>query len=111
MRLSATYSDCLIVRVNPAILASAPRGVEGAPRRRVRQILGGVPVIEVAVCAYCQTEMDRATAPRCPDCDAVHHQDCWQDNGGCAVLGCVAGPDGPPLEQTASAAQAGAPTG
>ena len=62
-------------------------------------------MIDAAVCAYCQTEMDRVTAARCPDCDAVHHQDCWQDNGGCAVLGCAAGPDVTIPLQAASAAQ------
>jgi hypothetical protein len=60
-------------------------------------------VVDKAVCAYCQTEMDRITAARCPDCDAVHHQDCWQDNGGCAVLGCAAGPDATAPDQTTSA--------
>lgn len=59
-------------------------------------------MVDRAVCAYCQTEMDRITAARCPDCDAVHHQDCWQDNGGCAVLGCAAGPDATAPNQTAS---------
>jgi hypothetical protein len=60
-------------------------------------------VNDVAVCAYCQTAMNRPTAARCPDCGAVHHQDCWQDNGGCAVLGCAAGPDGTPPAPPGSA--------
>lgn len=28
----------------------------------------------------------------CGVCAAHHHQDCWADNGGCAVLGCAAAP-------------------
>jgi hypothetical protein len=47
----------------------------------------------MAKCAYCHVELDRETAPRCPVCGAVHHADCWDENGGCAVLGCVAAPD------------------
>jgi hypothetical protein len=28
------------------------------------------------------------TASRCEGCHARYHQDCWTDNGGCAVYGC-----------------------
>lgn len=28
----------------------------------------------------------------CPECGAAHHGDCWQENGGCAITGCAAGP-------------------
>jgi hypothetical protein len=24
----------------------------------------------------------------CPDCELVHHLDCWEENEGCAVYGC-----------------------
>jgi hypothetical protein len=30
---------------------------------------------------------------RCHECDAPHHADCWEDNKGCAVVGCAGGPD------------------
>jgi hypothetical protein len=28
----------------------------------------------------------------CPVCDAIHHDDCWGENGGCAVALCAGGP-------------------
>jgi predicted RNA-binding Zn-ribbon protein involved in translation (DUF1610 family) len=28
----------------------------------------------------------------CPACGASHHRECWEENGGCAVYGCVNGP-------------------
>ena len=28
----------------------------------------------------------------CPVCKAVHHDDCWEENGGCAVALCAGGP-------------------
>jgi hypothetical protein len=28
----------------------------------------------------------------CGACNAPHHVECWSDNGGCAVIGCVGGP-------------------
>lgn len=28
----------------------------------------------------------------CPSCGIPHHTECWQENGGCTVLGCTAGP-------------------
>jgi hypothetical protein len=34
------------------------------------------------------------TAPRCVSCGANHHSDCWVENNGCAILGCIASPDG-----------------
>ena len=28
----------------------------------------------------------------CPACRAIHHEECWHDNGGCAIIGCAAAP-------------------
>ena len=46
------------------------------------------------LCPYCQT----ALAPGlpvtpCPVCDATHHTDCFELNGGCAVPACAGGPE------------------
>jgi len=44
-------------------------------------------------CPYCRFTFKRGTALlRCPACSAAHHDDCWTDNGGCAVVGCSAAP-------------------
>jgi hypothetical protein len=44
------------------------------------------------LCAYCHSALDRNTAPLCSECRAAHHEECWEENGGCAVLGCLAAP-------------------
>lgn len=63
------------------------------------------------VCPYCRMPVEFApemataenstaepsTAPlsnaiRCPVCHTPHHQDCWDENGGCTVFGCSAAP-------------------
>jgi len=44
-------------------------------------------------CPYCLTDIAvGATTASCPSCKSVYHADCWQENGGCAVYGCVQGP-------------------
>jgi hypothetical protein len=50
--------------------------------------------IDVKVtCPICQTTIqgDESTL-RCPDCDLVHHAECWTENGGCGTYGCKAAP-------------------
>ncbi len=44
---------------------------------------------ENTICPYCQStaESDGGTVT-CPRCSAVHHEECWRDNGGCAVVSC-----------------------
>lgn len=70
------------------------------------------------VCPYCRfTLKPGAAMVSCPACSAVHHQECWKDNGGCAILGCAAAPASPtqtaPVAPPAPvpAAPAPAPTG
>ena len=44
-------------------------------------------------CPYCRFPLKAGVAAsKCPECGASHHGDCWSENGGCAVVGCVAGP-------------------
>jgi hypothetical protein len=44
-------------------------------------------------CPYCRFPLKQgAPVQTCPACHASHHADCWNDNGGCAVLGCAAAP-------------------
>jgi hypothetical protein len=47
-------------------------------------------------CPYCRFPLkEGAEVVRCPVCGAVHHAECWEENGGCAVVGCAgrAAPD------------------
>lgn len=50
-----------------------------------------------AHCAICQTEIGAGEETRvCPACAAPYHDECWRENGGCAVYGC---PETPPTEK------------
>lgn len=41
------------------------------------------------VCAICQWAVEGEEAvTRCPSCNAVYHQVCWDENRGCAQYGC-----------------------
>jgi hypothetical protein len=42
-------------------------------------------------CPYCRFPLKQeTTAARCDACGALHHGDCWNDGGGCSVVGCSA---------------------
>jgi Prokaryotic RING finger family 1 len=44
-------------------------------------------------CPYCRFPLkEGAPIVRCEECQAAHHADCWEDNSGCAVVGCAGGP-------------------
>ena len=43
-------------------------------------------------CPYCADAAPDGGAHDCPTCGAPHHEDCWQENGGCAVFGCASAP-------------------
>lgn len=47
---------------------------------------------ELPSCPYCRFEVRAEDAVTCDACQAAHHVDCWDDNGGCAVYGCVNSP-------------------
>lgn len=41
-------------------------------------------------CPYCQTPLKpHDQVEVCPKCRMPHHQDCWEDNGGCTTFGCT----------------------
>jgi hypothetical protein len=40
---------------------------------------------------------------RCPECDIVHHEECWSEVGGCGTFGCKQAPAIDKGEQTAQA--------
>ena len=45
------------------------------------------------VCPYCRFALKQgAEVVECGACHAAHHTDCWEDNGGCAVMGCPGAP-------------------
>jgi len=41
------------------------------------------------MCAICQTSiLDGDTVKKCEGCNADFHEECWNENGGCATYGC-----------------------
>ncbi|HEX8103645.1 MAG TPA: hypothetical protein VF533_13600 [Solirubrobacteraceae bacterium] len=61
-------------------------------------------------CPYCRFAL-KAGIPgvECGACHAVHHAECWDENRGCAVVGCVLGPSAQPAPQAVAAATGSAP--
>jgi hypothetical protein len=49
---------------------------------------------EAATCPLCQTTI-RAdeVVVACPECDQVHHRECWAEVGGCGTYGCAEAPE------------------
>jgi len=47
---------------------------------------------EEPVCPYCGEALDDRPARTCRHCKTPHHQECWQTNGGCTILGCRSAP-------------------
>lgn len=47
------------------------------------------------LCAICQADILPSDTDliSCPDCQALYHKDCWEENRGCAVYGCSRVPD------------------
>src|SRR5258708_28155612 len=57
------------------------------------------------VCPYCRTAFDETGPPKvfCTACGTPHHEDCYQENGGCTVFGCARAPaDDPKLQVSQS---------
>jgi len=53
------------------------------------------PGSQGATCPICQTAIGGGEAViTCPQCDQVHHRECWADVGGCATYGCENAPKG-----------------
>jgi hypothetical protein len=56
---------------------------------------------EAVVCPYCRMPFDGASPAKiyCTACGVPHHEDCYLENGGCTVFGCVRAPaDDPKLQ-------------
>jgi hypothetical protein len=64
----------------------------------------GSPVTSEMVgrtCPYCRFALEEGVSViACGVCKAVHHDDCWEENGGCAVALCAGGPsfEAPPQQ-------------
>jgi TM2 domain-containing membrane protein YozV len=60
---------------------------------------------DTVVCPYCRMPFDDSAPPMiyCTACGVPHHEDCYQENGGCTVFGCARAPaDDPKLQVSQS---------
>jgi hypothetical protein len=66
-----------------------------------------------AVCPYCRGPLDGSAGEEmvCAGCGTPHHQDCYQENGGCTVFGCSAGPAEEPKLNLSAAEVSGVTSG
>lgn len=56
-------------------------------------------------CPYCRTSFEQPELVKiyCPGCGMPHHEDCFEENGGCTVFGCSKAPaDDPKLQVSQS---------
>jgi TM2 domain-containing membrane protein YozV len=61
-------------------------------------------ISDSVVCPYCRMPFAEDGPPRlfCTSCGTPHHEDCYQENGGCTVFGCPKAPaDDPKLQVSA----------
>lgn len=50
----------------------------------------------MTTCPYCRIDIEDAESRKaCTGCPASYHPDCWDESGGCAVVGCAANPATP----------------
>jgi hypothetical protein len=46
-----------------------------------------------ALCPICQSPLGETEPVKtCPECEQVHHQECWREVGGCSTYGCTRAP-------------------
>ena len=83
----------------PAMTQAAMGGGGESPQiRTVRQSSAGAD--GSASCPTCQTPiLAHEAAVSCPSCGQPHHQECWDEVGGCAVYGCKSAPETAKQEQ------------
>jgi hypothetical protein len=56
------------------------------------------PVDAGRSCPYCRFPIkEGAPIVVCALCHGLHHDDCWTDNAGCAIVGCASAPNKPSL--------------
>lgn len=64
------------------------------PRRKIKVFRETINVLlhvsDELLCPYCRAVVAEEDCARieCQKCGAIHHDECWQQNGGCAIFGC-----------------------
>ena len=89
--------------VAPSPVAAMPVAAAGFGSGSPAASLGGYPpshhtgaphAATGATCPTCQTTIAaNEAATFCPSCSTPHHQECWDEVGGCAIYGCKDAPE------------------
>ncbi|HJT53205.1 MAG TPA: NINE protein [Candidatus Angelobacter sp.] len=60
---------------------------------------------DATTCPYCRMSFEQEGLVKiyCPGCGMPHHEDCYQENGGCTVFGCPRAPADDPKLQVSQA--------
>ncbi len=62
------------------------------------------PIDVSAMCPICQSGLSTdESCVECPDCELIHHRECWSEIGGCGTYGCKQAPSLDKSEQTSQA--------
>lgn len=87
---AATF-DRLEAKLQAALAPGAPGAVAkaGAPATEAAPAPEAAPVVTVRRrCPYCHDAVDAAALVVCGSCATPHHGQCFEQNGGCSLLGC-----------------------
>jgi hypothetical protein len=87
-------------------IALAPAGASAAvasdDKGKLDKVVFMAPPTNVAVtCPICLSAVQPGeVVHRCPECEIVHHEECWAEVGGCSTFGCKQAPAADKSEQT-----------
>lgn len=96
MHSSYALSETSLLGVFDALLRVAP----ALETRKLEVKLGGIRGArawtaggEGLLCPYCRDDVaDEDALEACPHCRTLHHRDCYEEAGGCTLLGCAGAP-------------------
>jgi predicted RNA-binding Zn-ribbon protein involved in translation (DUF1610 family) len=97
---------CPRCQVTIAATATIPapamtQAIGGGDQPQIRTIGQSSAAVDgSASCPTCQTPiLAHEAAVSCPSCGQPHHQECWDEVGGCAIYGCKSAPETAKQEQ------------
>jgi hypothetical protein len=76
-----------------AQLTLAPTAAATQPSAAEKFVFTAPPTNAAVTCPICLSVVrEGEVVHRCPECDIVHHEECWAEVGGCSTFGCKQAP-------------------